>query len=137
MSWAHWCSCCGCTCPCCLPFCAGPACFTHVEGTTGQDAYARHKFTYDQTCAQCGVDVTLLGVGYVAAHVMRNDCLDTCCLHGQMVLITTCKRCNNASHPNGSSFIVYYRPAPNEVPLIRDDSAQCVPPARPVVVARP
>ena len=114
-----------------MPWCC-PAYYTHVEGTTGQDSYARQKFAYDSKCAQCGVAIDD-NKHVVAAHVMRNDCT-TCCLRGRMVLLTTCKRCNNASHPNGASFAVWCWHTTNEVPLDREDAMQCLPPGRLFVV---
>lgn len=110
------------------------SCYTHIVGTSGQDQAARRKFEYDTHCAQCKADVTSPG-NHVAAHVMRNSCLNCCCCRGRMVLITTCKKCNNAQHPNGASFVVWCR-SPNEVKLDREDAGQCLPPNKPFQVAR-
>ena len=71
----------------------------HVEGTTGSDGKARREFEYQDLCSQCG-RIYLAPTNRVAAHVVRYPWW--CCgLCGTEELITTCKRCNNSSHPNG------------------------------------
>lgn len=64
-------------------------------------ASQRRKFEYADVCSQCGK--ACAPTDRVAAHVVRYPCV-WCGLCGTLELTTTCKQCNNSSHPNGRTF---------------------------------
>jgi hypothetical protein len=74
----------------------------HASKTTGMHQRERRRFTLGETCAQCG-KTPLAKTDRVAAHIMRYRPW-SCYLCGYMELVTTCKKCNNASLPQGRVF---------------------------------